>query len=229
MTSGSRTRAHAVMLVAACLVTALAGQAGADALAANASGVETNRAIGRAASSYLTGLTTFAAAALWNRVDPVMHNYYENVPLDQQLYVLSTITAVQALDPHAVQSYYIGSWILARNDRVEDGLAMARHGVEANPESGILWTGYAQMLLLYADNPDEAVRAGEASLDPRMQWTDPVEQVNAYATLTGVFRTGGRPDLVANARARIVEMERDAGQALGAEDHDHDGDGVADH
>lgn len=216
-------------LVAVCLALALVGQAAADALVADTSSVTTNRAIGRAASSYLTGLKTFAAAALWNRTDPVLHNYYANVPLDDQLYMLTTIAAVQALDPHAVQSYYIGSWILARNDRVDDGVAMARRGVEANPDAGVLWTGYAQMLLLYAEDPQGAVRAGERALDDSMQWTDPVEQVNAYAALTGVFKMGGRPDLEARARDRIVELEHEAGEALGAEDHDHDGDGVADH
>lgn len=229
MTTGPMSRMPAAALVAVCLVMALGGQAGADALVGGASGVDTNRAIGRAASSYLTGLKTFAAAALWNRTDPLLHNYYESVPLDEQLYMLTTIAAVQALDPHAVQTYYVGAWILARNERIGDGLAMARRGVEANPDAGVLWAGYAQMLLLYSDDIREAVSAGEMALDDRMQWTDPVEQANSYAALMGVFRASGRTDLEAKARAKIVDVERVAGEALGAEDHDHDGDGVPDH
>jgi len=217
------------MLAAAFVVLALVGQAGADALVADASGADTNRAIGRAASSYLTGLKTFAAAALWNRTDPVFHNYYADVTLEDQLYLLTTIATVQALDPHAVQSYYIGSWILAKNDRLDEGLAMAERGVEANPRAGILLVGLAQMRYLYTDDLEGAVEMASSALRDDTEWTDPMEEANSYLILASILRAGGRDDLAAHAEELLIRVEEEHGEELGFEDHDHDDDGVQDH
>lgn len=216
-------------LAAACLVVGLLGQAGADALVADASGVATNRAIGRAASSYLSGLKTFAAAALWNRMEPVFHNYYGGVALEDQRYMLTTIAAVQALDPHAVQSFYIGSWVLAQNDRLEEGIAMAERGVEANPRAGILRVGLAQMRMLMKDDLDGAVEMAERALADDTLWTDPIEQANAYLAMRAIFESAGRHDLAASADELLLRVEADHGDELDFENHDHDGDGEQDH
>ncbi|MBN2848161.1 MAG: hypothetical protein JXP72_06905 [Coriobacteriia bacterium] len=212
-----------------CLVLALAGQAMADSLVPEASGVETGRAVGRAASSYLSGLRTFAASVLWNRIDPVFHGYYHNLPLSEQRFVLSTIAIVQSLDPHMVQSYYIGPWILRGNDRLEDAIAMSERGVEANPKAGILLMNLAQMRMLYQDDLSGAVEVAERALAPDVEWTDFVEQHNAYPILGAVFRAAGRDDLDAIVQAELIRLDAEAGDLLDEEDHDHDHDGVPDH
>lgn len=215
-------------LLAAFLVLALAGQAGADALVEGASGAQTNRAVGRAASSYLTGLKTVLAAALWNRADPIMHRYYKG-ELATQRYLMTSISIVQTLDPHLVQSYYAGSWILIRNDRIEDGLEMAERGVEANPEAGILWVNLAQVRQLYGNDPKGAVEAGKVVLEREMEWTDLVEKHNAYSILAAVFRQAGRNDLDARVQEEFARMDAEVGDLIPEEGHDHDGDGVPDH
>jgi len=221
--------ARAIAAIAVCLVLALGGQALADSLVPEASGAETNRAVGRAATSYLTGLRTYAAAALWNRIDSLLHNYYSGVSLEDQRYMLSTIAAVQALDEHFIQSYYVGAWLLVNNDRVDEGIDMAERGVEANPRSGLLYENLAQVQMLFADDIDAAVKAAERALEPDIEWTDVTEEHNAYPILGAVFRAGGRADLDAIVQQRLAELDEIAGDSIAPEDHDHDHDGVPDH
>ena len=59
---------------------------------------------------------------------------------------------MQALDPTLEQSYYVGSWVLVQNDRVFEGIEMAERGVRENPDSGLLITNLAQVLMLYGDD-----------------------------------------------------------------------------
>lgn len=227
MASRRTTRIIAALLV--CLLLALGGQALADTASADMGTADAGELIGGTTSSYLTGLKRFAAAALWNRMDPVFHNYYSGVSLDDQLYMLPTIAMVQALDPHLVHPYYIGAWMLVRNDRAEDGIAMAERGLEYNPEAGVLYVNLAQMLSLYADDMDQAVEVGERVLDPNMQWTDLVEMHNGYAAVGAVFRQAGRDDLDARIQEAMAQLDEVAGDELEDIDHDHDGDGVPDH
>ncbi|PKQ29104.1 MAG: hypothetical protein CVT60_07060, partial [Actinobacteria bacterium HGW-Actinobacteria-10] len=107
------------MIVGLLLLALLfAGQFGADRMAVGTSPVETGLAVGRATFAYLSGLRIFAAQVLWNRIEPLFHEYYEAVPLREQLYMLPTLNAVNMLDPQFQQPYYIAPWILARQGEV---------------------------------------------------------------------------------------------------------------
>lgn len=228
MTESNR-RMRLVAALALCLVLALGGQALADSLVPEASGEATSQAVGQAASSYLTGIRRYAAAALWNRLDPLLHKYYVGVNLSDQRYMLSTIAAVQALDSSAVLSYDVGSWILVQNGRVDEGLAMARRGVENNPNAGLLRVDLAQLLELYGNDPEGAVEEGLVVLERDMEWTDLTEEHNAFGILGAIFRQAGRADLDARVQAELVRLDAEAGDEIPAEDHDHNQDGVPDH
>jgi tetratricopeptide (TPR) repeat protein len=212
-----------------CLALVLGGQAAADSLVPDASGAETNEAVGRAASSYLTGIKTYAAAALWNRIDPVMHGYYAGIPIGEQRYMLSTISLVIALDPHQEQAYSVGSWILADNGRVEDAMSMAEKGVEANPNAGLLLSNLAQMEYLYGEGLDAAVTIAERALADDVEWIDGIQQHQWYPLLGDIFRQAGRDDLDALVQERLERLDGELGDELSHEDHDHDHDGVPDH
>jgi tetratricopeptide (TPR) repeat protein len=222
-------QASLVAAIALCLVLALGGQAAADAVVADASGADTGRAVGRAASSYVTGLRTYAAALLWLRIDPLMHGYYSEVALQDMRFMLSTISAVEALDPHFIQSYYVGAWILAQNDRVDDAVAMAGRGVSENPDSGLLRVNLAQILMLHAEDLPAALEQAEQALEPATVWTDDHEKHSGYPILGAIFRAAGRDDLDAIVQEEIVRLDEALGDELEPEDHDHDGDGVPDH
>jgi len=213
------------------LVLALGGQALADSLVPEASGQETNAAVGRAASSYLTGIRRYGAALLWNRLDPIMHGYYEGAPLTEQRYMLSTIAMVEALDPGFMQSYYVGTWVLIQNDRLDDGLAMAERGVREVPTSGLLLTNLAQVQYLYAGDLEGALETATAGLDASVEWDSASDQYSGYAVFRDVFAAAGRDDL---QQQTVLEIERldaeiDANPDEAANDHDHDNDGVPDH
>jgi len=218
-----------VLVVITCLAVALGGQALADSLVPEASAADTNAAVGHATSSYLTGIRSYAAAALWNRLDPVMHGYYSGVSLSDMRYMLSSISLIVALDPQFVQAYPVGSWILVQNDRADDGLAMARRGVDANPESGSLLANLAQLQYLYGDDLTGAVETAERAMEHDVEWADLHEQHSWYPILGDIFRQGGRDDLDAIVQAELVRIDEEAGDQLAPEDHDHDHDGVPDH
>ncbi|MDZ4166211.1 MAG: hypothetical protein U1E08_00740 [Coriobacteriia bacterium] len=224
-------RGMTVAAIVLCLALMFGGQAVADSLVPEASAEVTSQAVGRAASSYLSGIRVFGAAILWNRIDVIYHGYYREAGLTEQRFILSTIAIVQALDPGAVQSYYVGSWVLVRNDRVADGLAMAERGVEHNPQSGILRTNAAQLRMLFGDDLEGAVEMAESLIDNKdeMVWTDSIEEHNAYPILGAIFRAGGRDDLDALVQLELERIDEEAGDLLGEEDHDHDHDGVPDH
>lgn len=218
-----------VCVIAACLVITLGGQALADSLLPEIDGADTGQAVGRAALSYASGLRTYLAAVLWSRTDPLLHNYYAEVPLEDQRYILSTVAAVQALDPKLDQSYYVGSWVLVQNDRIAEGLEMARRGVRENSDSGLLITNLAQILMLYSDDRPGAYDMAKRALGPDVVWADAAEQANAYATLGAIFRRVGRADLDAFVQSEIDRLEQESGGQLPAELHDHDNDGTPDH
>lgn len=223
-----RVRTVAV-IVMVCLLVALGGQALADSLVPEASAADTNAALGRATSSYLTGVRSYAAAALWNRLDPLMHGYYGGVSLTDMRYMLSSISLIVALDPQFIQAYPVGSWILVQNDRVDDGLAMAERGVEANPHSGMMLSNAAQLEYLYGDDLPGAVETAARAIESDVVWTDLREQHTWYPILGDIFRQGGREDLDAFVQAELLRIDEEAGDELAPEEHDHDHDGVPDH
>ncbi len=226
---GRATRPAHIAAIAVCLALALGGQAMADSLAVGASGGDTADAVGRAASSYLGGIRRYAAAVLWNRVDPVFHSYYSGMPLSEQRYMLGTIAVVQELDPELSDSYYVGSWILIGNGLEDEGMAMAKRGVEANPMSGIVLVNYAQLLQLYGDDRQLMLEMAERAIGSDVQWKDHTEQANAYAALRAVFQAAGRDDLAAFVVSEIEYLEALPEDAGGSMEHDHDHDGVPDH
>lgn len=225
------TRGRLIAGVVLCLVFALGGQALADSLVPEASGQDTNAAVGRAASSYLTGVKRYAAAALWNRIDPLMHGYYGGVPLAEQRYMLSTIAMVEALDPGFTQSYYVGAWILVESDRLDEGLAMAERGVRAVPTSGLLRANLAQLRYLHARDLDGALEAAVAGLEPDVVWGSASEQYNGYIIFRDIFRATGNDDLAATMQEELARLdaEIEANPDEADHDHDHNDDGVPDH
>ena len=223
-----RTAAPFLALVVV-LALALGGQAMTDRLAPDTGAAATGRAVGQATLSYVSGLRTFVAAVLWMRLEPTLHGFYDGVPLAEQRYMLSTVAAVQALDPSLQQPFYIGAWVLARNDRVDDALAMAERGISENPDAGLLLTNLAEIKMLYADDLPGAVETARAALEPDVEWLDFYEQYNAYPVLAAIFRAGGRDDLDAIVQAELARMDAVADDQLPAESHDHDGDGTPDH
>ncbi len=218
-----------MVVVVLLFSTVLAGQAVADSIAfEDAPFTSTGDAVGRAGFAYLAGLRTFAAAVLWNRLDPQYHEYYSNVELKDQIQMLPTAKLVTLLDPQLPEPYYVAAWVLARRGEVDAGLELAGLGVENNPHSGLLRVNNAQILWLYGDM-DKAVSEARAALGDDMVWDSPFDQHDAYVTVRVILDDQGYADEAQEVVRRIEEIDEVLGDEMPAGTHDHDGDGVPDH
>jgi hypothetical protein len=215
-------RAVAVALAACFLALAVIGQAAGEAVFPQTERTTTTRIVARAGWSYLGGLRTFAAAVMWNRIEPIFHAYYRDVPLDEQRYMLPWVALVTTLDPTLLDPWYVGSWIVARNGKVEEGIALARKGMEANPQSGLLTASYAQMLHLFRRDPKAALPYARAVLRPGMTFRSLEEQFECYAFVRDILRANGlagEADAV-EAKMRKIGARIDAGEDAANEHHD---------
>jgi len=181
-------------LVALALVAVLlAGQALASASAPTGSVTSTGRVIGQTGFAYLGGLRTFAAAVLWNRLEPIFHNYYDGRDLSDLPEFLPTMRLVQTLDPQFEQSYYNAAWFLYRRGRMDEALRIAREGIENNPRSGLLHANYVQMLLIddKVGNIKTAYKSAAIGVGPTAEWMNADDKFEGYGIFRTVFRLVG--------------------------------------
>lgn len=196
-------------VVAAALALLLISQALATA-SMPASQVGVAETTGRAAFAYLGSLRKFAAAVLWNRLEPQFHDYYSGGVADHA-FMLPTLVAVQALDPQYVQSYYVSAYLLTKVGDPEMGIAVAREGVRNNPRSGLLRANLAQLLYLNGDaqDYDELAEHVSVGLSGDVEWDNDTELFESLAIFRDVARMFGDEQSV----ERIVErMNRLKGQ-----------------
>jgi hypothetical protein len=225
--SGVRANVSAIALVVLLLAVALLGQGAADRLAPLGGPAPTGRTLERAGFAYVSGLRTFAAAVLWNRIEGLLHGYYGNTQLKDQAYALPTVRMVTLLDPQFVQAYYVASWILATRGQVSEGVDLLRSGVENNPGSGLLRAAYSQILALFTSDLDLAVRQADLAMDA--DYVDLFEKHDSLASLRAAYAKAGRSDRLAALDREIERIDTQLGDALPPGSHDHDGDGKPDH
>ncbi len=216
-------------LVVVLLALSLGGQAIADQVEPTSGGASTAEVVSQAGFSYLTGFRTYAAAVLWNRIEPILHGYYQGDGLKGQRYMLPTLNAVVTLDPAFVDAYEIGAWIVASNDHIDEGIELARQGVEANPSSGLLRVAYAQMLETWGEDLEAAYEQAVIAMQPDMEWRDDSEKYSSYAIVRDIMALSGDDARVALVEAERARLDEALGDSSSAVPHDHDGDGVPDH
>ncbi len=224
-TSVNRWVAVTAVFVVAIL---LAGQWVAAATAPSAGVADTGRVIGRTGFAYLSGIRTFAAAALWNRLDPQFHEYYHDRQLKDLDFMMPTMRLVVALDPQFTQAYQVSSYIIFRKVGEEQGLEIAREGTANNPNSGIMHSNLAQLLLIHDPEGSrlEALQSVSNGLAPGTVWPNEEVEYEGLATMRGVLVALEAPQAVPAIEARLAQL-RSHGSEIG--DHDHDGDGKQDH
>jgi hypothetical protein len=219
----ARTRAGAVAVsLGLSLALILGGQSLADAAAPSVpNGALTGAAVGRAGFAYLTGLRKFAAALLWNRLDPQMHEYYGgHAGLGRMVFMLPNIKVITMLDPQFVEGYYVAPEILIDSgllpgsppqlsaERLKAGLDLAREGAANNPNSGILLESCAELLWTRGKDLKAAVPYAERAMDPGVVWRTDEEEWDAMAVLGDIFAKSG--DTARAAQARAVQAAIDA-------------------
>ena len=214
-------------LVAGALTLLLASQALASS-AMPPDRVATGKLAGQAAFAYLGGLRIFAAAVLWNRIEPQFHDYYGGQTFAEQEFMVPTLAMVQTLDPQFTQAYYLSSYMIARRGDSDLGIEIARDGIRNNPQSGLLHMNLTQLLYLQDRNAnlDELVEISKAGLGDDIQWDGGEELFEAYAVFRDVFRVAGDDRYVTRLDEELDALRE---QGVGLGDHDHDGDGIQDH
>jgi hypothetical protein len=215
------------LTVAVCTVVLLGVQRLAVPLR-DAGTLELGTSVGRTGFAYIGGVRRFAAAVLWNRLDPQFHEYYSGTSLSEQTYMLPTIRMVTALDPQFEQAYYIGSWMVKEAVSAEEGLAFARRGLAANPRSGLLHTNLIQ--ILFSEDKDahrpEIEALTQSVLTEDLTWMDDEAIYEGLSTARNVLDSYGRTEEARRLDDALTRM-RESGVDIG--DHDHDGDGIQDH
>lgn len=219
MLTGERNWALAAA-VAILLAAVLMFQAGTDVLAPTGTSDITGRSIGRAGFAYLTGIRTYAAAVLWNRLDPIGDTYYGDKTLTQQTFVLPTLHIVQVLDPQFTQAYYVSAWIVFRRGDKLGGLDNARDGVRNNPKSGLMISQLAQFLLIMrTDGPQylpEAAKWADRGRGSDVVWTDDEEMVEGYAEFRVIYKLTGQTEKLAQVEAVLHQLEASGAGKSGA-------------
>ncbi len=211
METDRRSNTFGAALAAGMLALVLLAQAASGALAsAHAVETSTRRAVERAGFAYLTGIRTYAAAVLWNRLDPIFHDYYESMmPHEEHIYMMPTIRAAVALDPQLLEPYYVASWILARRGEVDEGVELARLGVENNPDSGFMRANYAQLLMLFRDDIEEAAYQARIGLAEDTVWENLVVQYESYAIFRAVFAAAGDEASAEFVRGEMLKIDEE--------------------
>lgn len=214
-------RRAAILALPAMVALALVGQILAAGHASPVSGTETGAVLGEASFAYLSSVRTFAAAILWNRLDPQLHAYYESRPIEDLTYMLPTIYLVLELDPDFTQPYYVAPWILAKNGKTEEGLELAERGVRRLPRSGLLHASYAQMLAVFLKDLPKAEEHADAAVAG--MWSDYEEQYIGLGICRAVYRMTGRAE--DDRRLEAVQRELDRlipEHVSGGHDHSDD-------
>lgn len=155
--------------------------------------ISTGSMLGQTGFEYLGGLRKFAAAALWNRLEPQFHEYGNGKSIDERLDFLPTMRLVQILDPQFEQAYYVSAFMLGRIDRMPQALEIAREGIRHNPDSGLMRANYAQLLLIQdkVKNLPEALKAAQSGIRPETVWANTDDQFEGYGIFGTVFRLAG--------------------------------------
>jgi len=109
---------------------------------------------------------TVAANLLWIKAENYHHEFVEHGgQWNKNKDLLPLIRLITDLDPHFVEAYLTGSWMLATGlDRPKEAVRFLREGISNNPRSPEL---YEELGTLYArrlQDPEKAVRCLEKAL-----------------------------------------------------------------
>jgi hypothetical protein len=178
-------------VIVALLAVILVGQGATDALAPSGR-VPSGRSVGRASFAFLGGLRTFAAAVLWNRLDPQKDTYYAFQPFEKLVFMLPTIRIVVALDPQFEQPYFVAALLLARSGRKAEGLKLARDGVAANPDSGLLRASLVQLMIIYEKDYKAAAAEADRVLAPNIRWATLNDEFEGLAIVRDAYKLAGQ-------------------------------------
>ncbi len=110
---------------------------------------------------------TVAANLLWIKVDKYHHEFIEkNKDWRENKDILPLIKTITALDPHFVEAYLTGSWILGPGlKNYTESVQYLKEGISHNPDA---WELHSQLAILYSRYMDQhrlALKEAETALN----------------------------------------------------------------
>lgn len=104
----------------------------------------------------LGGLRSAAAAYVWLKVDRLHDEFYGELSAkEDELIPLYRITTW--LNPHIVDAYYVGSYLLYKANRPDEGWRFALEGLRMNPDSSEMELNVGQLALFYRKDYKTAI------------------------------------------------------------------------
>jgi hypothetical protein len=193
----------------------LGSQALAVATSPTGGVASTGRVIGQTGFAYLAGLRTFAAAVLWNRLEPIFDGYYGSFDANFATF-LPTMHLVTALDPQFQQAYYVTSFWLQRSGRSAEALAIAELGLKNNPSSGLLRANLAEILFIQGEGEvtPRLLELAREGISANVTWANTDDQFEGYGIFRAVFNKSGDKTTV-DAIRKVQQILKDNGAAPG--------------
>ena len=204
----SRMQRTALLVAAGGLCLVVLAQSLAGLTAVGSDGTATGRALGEAGFVYLTGFRSTLAGILWKRVDEQGDQFYEGVDFATQSYMLPTVRIVTMLDPHYVEPYFVGQWVIAHQGQRRQALAMTREGLANNPDSGVLRSSMAQLLDTFFDHDPRAYQWALKTIAPDSKWRSTEEKFAAWAVARDMFKRYGDQASYVKAVAELKALMR---------------------
>ena len=198
-----------VALAFVLLFALLIGAQGLAAANAPAGGVaSTGRLVGQTGFAYIGGLRTFAAAVLWNRLDPIWDDYYGNFDAKFAVFI-PTMRLVTMLDPQFQQSYYVTSFWLQRTGRAPQALDVAELGLKNNPTSGLLRANLAQLLIIQSKGKvtPRMLTLAREGVSKNATWANTDDQFEGYGIFKAVFDRAGLKSAAKAVRAAQLVLQ----------------------
>ncbi|MCL5291164.1 MAG: tetratricopeptide repeat protein [Actinobacteria bacterium] len=198
---GLNLKRVAIPIVSAALIlTAIFLQMGIEidrmALGLETTGVESTAST---ALKFLGGLRSAAAAYIWIKVDRLHDEYYgEKFEQEEELIPLYRITTW--LDPHLVDAYYVGSYLLYKFKRTDEGWSFAMEGLRLNPESAKMELNVGQLALFYRKDYRDAITHLERAC---LIAKSTEEKIFALQTLEAAYRQAGMIDRAESVKRAI--------------------------
>lgn len=206
------------LVVVLCVGVIIGAQGLAAAAAPSSTQLSQSKVIGQAGFAYLGGLRMALAGLLYQRLDPQFHQYLAGKPIQDRNDLLPSIRIIQMLNPQLEQPYYYVSYILMLKGRMPDALALAKQGVQNNPESGLLRANYAQLLMVQnrTKNLPEMLRQTHAGLSQNVTFSSIDDQFESYGIFRVVYKLAGDEAMVSKLDAAQAKLKAAGAQSESA-------------
>ena len=215
----ARANGRLAVLVAAALVFALLAGQWAVAATSPPTGVADTGRLGKTGFAYLGGIRTFAAAALWNHLDPQFDGYYSGSLKKAVSHVAHDVHGRDSGPAvHAGVSSGV-DWSSEQAIRSRESRSPVREWPTTRTPESCTPISLSYCCSTTGANRKEALANAQEGVRPGTLWANSDEEYEGLATIRGVLNALGATDAVPAISARLDRL-RAGDPASGSETPD---------